>query len=238
MNKVFLLSLAVAMLAGCSSTKVIRRADNDPMMRVIIAPDIDAAHYVQIKAALVESGKFEVIDRRDGFLAAMQEQDLQFRSGYQNRFSDREKYAHIGKMYGAMGIITASAQCYQNKNWRGIFTRNCKQFLTFINGVTGKIEFSVRGENSEPWTVEWTVPDWDGVIAKAVQTYPEFFEPRVISKQLQAYQDQSEELSKRAAQERQPAQVKTGYTKQQQQADFSLLKSVADKQVEENENEH
>lgn len=190
--------LLLGICLGCSSTKVIRRQSNDGMLRVILDPQIPVNHYVQIRRALVESGKFEVIDRRDGFAAAVREQDIQFRSGYQNRFSDQEKWAHIGKMYGARGIITAHPQCYQKKHplW-GDLRRYCKQDLTFIDGVTGKVEFAVSGENDEVWTAEWTVPDWDDVVAKAVEAYPKYFKPREIEPMLQQYMDQSEEHAKR-----------------------------------------
>lgn len=198
MNKSFIIGIAVAMvLSGCSSTKVLRTQENDAMLRVILDPTIEEAHYVQIRRALVESGRFEVIDRRDGFAAALKEQDLQFRSGYQDRFSDREKWAHIGRMYGARGVITASAQCYQNKNWLGEYRKYCKQILTFIDGYTGKVEFSVQGENSEPWVVGYTVPNWDDVVKRAVAEYPAYFKPRVVDPLLEQYQDQSEELAKR-----------------------------------------
>ena len=199
MKKVTLLmGLLSLLVVGCSTAKVRRHRGNDSLLRIILDPTIPVNHYVQIRRALVESGKFEVIDRRDGFAAAVREQDIQFRSGYQNRFSDQEKWAHIGKMYGARGIITAHAQCYQKKHalW-GDLRRYCKQDLTFIDGVTGKVEFAVTGENNEVWTAEWTVPDWDDVVEKAVATYPEYFKAREIEPMLQQYMDQSEEHSKR-----------------------------------------
>jgi hypothetical protein len=167
------------------------------MLRVLLDPSIPVEHYVQIRRALVESGKFEVVDRRDGFSAAVREQDLQFRSGYRDRFSDREKWAHIGRMYGALGIITAHANCVQKKNFWGQFVRSCKQDLAFINGRTGVVEFAVRGENSEPWLVEYSVPDWDGVVAKAIASYPDVFKVRETSPMLEQYRDQSEEHSRR-----------------------------------------
>lgn len=186
-----------AMMAACSSTEVVRTRKNDPMMRVIIDPTVDVAHYVQIRRALVQSGKFEVIDRQDGFAAALQEQDLQFRTNNEDRFDPSEKWAHIGRMFGARGIITAHAQCFQQVNWRGIYTKYCKQELAFIDAYTGRVEFAVRGENDEPWVVGYSVPDWDEVVARAVTEYPKFFEVRRVDPLLEQYQGQSAELSKR-----------------------------------------
>lgn len=195
--RIVMLMVSLVLFVGCSSTEVIRTRENDAMLRVILDPRIEVEHYVQIRQALVESGKFEVIDRRDGFEAAIEEQDLQFRSDYEDRFSDHEKWAHIGRMYGARGIITATAQCYQKQDWKGEYRKYCKQFLTFIDGYTGRVEFAVRGENSEKWVVGYTTPDWNDVVERAVREYPKYFQVRKTDKILNQYMDQSEELAKR-----------------------------------------
>jgi hypothetical protein len=208
MNKTIVLVVLMALMVGCGHTQVRRTLNNDAMLRVIIDPNVPVEHYVQIRRALVQSGRFEVIDRRDGWNAAVQEQDLQFRSGYKDRFSDREKWAHIGRMYGARGIITASAMCYQKQSWLGEYRKYCKQELSFIDSYTGRVEFAVSGENSEAWVVGYSVPDWNEVVEAAAKEYPKFFVPRVVDPLLEQYQDQSEELSKREdakAQPRQPA---------------------------------
>lgn len=197
MKNTVMLLVASALLIGCSSTQVVRTPENDSMMRVIIDPRIEVEHYVQIRRALVQSGKFEVIDRREGFEAAVNEQDLQFRSGYQDRFSDREKWAHIGRMFGARGVITANAQCFQKVNWMGEYRKFCKQELAFIDAYTGRVEFAVRGENSEAWVVGYTVPDWDEVVERAANEYPKHFKVRKIDPLLEQYMDQSEERAKR-----------------------------------------
>jgi hypothetical protein len=184
-------------LSACSSVKVKRELATDPGLRVLIDPRIPVEQYVEIQRALVDSGKVEVVDRRDGFTMAIAEQDLQARSGYQDRFSDREKWAHIGKMYGAASIVTAHASCYQKNNLWGTFTRYCKQTLFFINGRTGVIEITANGENSVPWTAEFVAPDWDDTVASVIKKYPKYFEPRPNSKLLETYRDQSAELAQR-----------------------------------------
>lgn len=215
LNAVFKISLGLFILSGCSSTQVKRMKSTDPGLRVLIDPAIPAEHAVEIRRALVESGKFEVVDRREGFEAAIREQNLQYRSGYADRFSDREKWMHIGAMYGAASIVTAHADCYQKKSFWGSLVRECRQNLTFINGRTGVVELAVSDVNSVYWTTDWLVPDWDKVIAKMIDKYPEFFEPRKIEKPLEKYMDQSEELARRekdkqhpppSVQERKPAQ--------------------------------
>lgn len=204
------LLVAVINLAACSHA-VVRDLSTDPELRVLLDPRIPVEQYVQIQRALVQSGKFEMVDRRDGFEAMIREQDLQFRSGYADRFSDREKWAHIGKAYGAAAIITAHASCYQKKTWLGRFDRYCKQTLFFINGVTGKIEFAVNGENHEEWTADFTAPDWDETVEKAVAAYPKYFEPRKISPMLDQYMDQSEEYAKRERAKQEEAKREPSY---------------------------
>src|SRR5271168_1871645 len=100
------LMVAGAVLTGCGGPKIRRTLETDSMLRVLIDPRIDVANYVEIRRALVQSGKFEVIDRKDGYEAALAEQDLQFRSGMSDRFADRDKWSRIGQMYGAQGIIS------------------------------------------------------------------------------------------------------------------------------------
>lgn len=191
------MAIYLVTLTACSSVKVKRELGTDPGLRVLIDPRIPVEHYVEIQRALVESGKVEVVDRRDGFSMAIAEQDLQARSGYQDRFSDREKWAHIGKMYGAASIVTAHASCYQKQNLWGTFTRYCKQTLFFINGRTGVVEISANGENSMPWTADFVAPDWDDTVNSVIAKYPKYFEPRPNSKILETYRDQSEELARR-----------------------------------------
>jgi hypothetical protein len=177
MKKAILLVLGLVLVTGCA-TKVVRTRENDAMLRVIIDPTIEVSHYVQIRRALVRSGKFEVIDRQDGFAAALNEQELQFRSANEDRFDPSEKWAHIGRMYGARGVITAHADCYQDTNIWGTFKKYCKQELAFIDAYTGRVEFAVQGQNEEKWVVGYTVPDWDEVVERAVEEYPTYFKPR------------------------------------------------------------
>jgi len=195
--KSLILVAFLTLITACSSTKIRRTVETDPQMRVFIDPTIPVGHYVQIRKALVQSGKFEVVDRRDGFEAAVREQDLQFRSGYTDRFSDREKWAHIGAMYGAGGIVTAHAECYQDKSFWGDFNRYCNQTLAIIDGRTGVVMLEVEGKNSVKWTAEWVTPDWNSVVDKVVDNYPEYFKDRIVKHPLDQYMDQSEELAKR-----------------------------------------
>lgn len=207
MNKQILIASIASLIAlsACGGPKIRRTQETDAMLRVLIDPRIDVANYVEIRRALVQSGKFEVIDRKDGFEAALAEQDLQFRSGMSDRFADREKWGRIGQMYGAQGIISAHAQCYGDMNMWNRYKRTCKQDLAFIDGATGKVEFAVAGENSVDWTGEFVAPDWNDVVEKFADSYPEYFTPRIVKHPLDTYMDQSEEYSRREREKQSPA---------------------------------
>jgi hypothetical protein len=237
----FILSLMVLLsLTACGGPTVRRTLETDPALRVLLDPRIPVEQYVQIRRALVQSGKFEVVDRRDGFELAIQEQDMQFRSGYADRFSDQEKWAHIGQMYGARGIITAHAECYQDKNFWGSYRRYCKQELAFIDGVTGVVEFAVNGKNDEPWVVGYTAPDWDDTVAKAVETFPEYFKPRIIKAPLDQYMAQSEERSKRERARNQPhpaSYTPATYNMDDQRSDLNLMKQAQQNYLNEQKGE-
>ena len=193
-NKVLPLLL---ILSACSTTHVRRDLANDPARRVFIDPHgIDPANYVAVRRAIVQTGKFEVVDRAEGFQAAILEQELQHNRMGQN-FSDKEKWAWMGEFYGAAAVVHATVQCFEKKNFWGTFKRSCKQDMAFIDASTGVVLFEVDGENDMDWTANWVVPDWSEVAQAAVETYPEFFTPRPMGEPLKDYMDQSEERSRR-----------------------------------------
>jgi len=236
MTKLLLPLILLLSLTACGGPTVRRTLETDAMLRVVLDPRIPVEHYVQIRRALVQSHKFEVVDRADGFEAAIREQDMQFRSGYADRFSDREKWSHLGGLYGSAGIITAHADCFQEQNFWGKYIRTCKQELTFINGVNGVVEFAISGSNSEAWIVGFSVPDWNDVVAKAVTEYPEYFKPRIIKAPLDQYMDQSEEYSKRERARGQPhpaAYTPATYSPQEQRSDLNLMKQAQQNYLDE-----
>jgi hypothetical protein len=192
------------LVLGCSGPQIRRTLETDPVRRVFIDPKIDVAHYTEIRRALVETGKFEVVDRSEAFEAAFREQELQHAKAGQ-RFANKEKWSWVGEFYGAAAVIQANASCWQAKNFWGTFTRYCRQTLSLIDTTTGVVVFSVVGENSIPWTVEWVVPDWDETVAKAADAYPVYFKPRIVKAPLKQYMDQSEERAKREQENRTPA---------------------------------
>jgi curli biogenesis system outer membrane secretion channel CsgG len=191
----YILLLSV-FLMGCGGPQVIKRTlETDPQLRVALDPRIEVAHYVQIRRALVETGKFEVVDRQAGYGAVLEEQDRQ--DAPEDRYGDAERWAPAGSLYGAGSIITATALCRQQQDFWGHYIRSCRQELALVDARTGKVLVAVRGENSEPWAADYTVPDWDEVVQKMAQAYPEVYSARVVKRPLDQYMAQSEERAHR-----------------------------------------
>ena len=228
-----LLLLGCVLTASCGGPKVKRILENDPMLRVFLDPQIPTEHYVQIRRALVQSNKFEVVDRGNGFGAILKEQELQHKSGYADRFPDRERWMQWGKLYGAAAVISAHATCYQAKSfWTSELRKYCKQDLAFINGMTGVVEFEVAGENSEPLVVGYSVPDWDSVVQKAVEAYPEYFKVRTVQHPLDQFVDQAEENARREREKATPASQSSG-KQNVSPGDLKLLKEAQENYVRE-----
>lgn len=194
----------VLLSIGCGGPQVIKRTlETDPQLRVALDPRIEVAHYVQIRRALVESGKFEVVDRREGYGAVLDEQDRQWSP--EEQYGDAERWAPRGNLYGAGSIVTATALCRQQQNFWGRFDRVCRQEIALVDARTGKVMVAVRGENSEPWAADYTVPDWDEVVQKLATEYPKHYEPRVVRRPLDQYMAQSEERTRRSRAAREPS---------------------------------
>lgn len=192
------LSAFVLIMVSCSTARVVRTKATDPMLRVAIDfSTVDEAQYVELRRALVETGKFQVIDRREGFAAALREQNLQYESSLQDRFDSKEKYIRLGKLLGVRAVIVPHAHCYQAKSWLGEFKRYCKQDLAFLDAATGEIQFEVGDEASVVWTAEFVAPEWTSIARKVVETYPEYFNPPETSPMLESYKEQSAEHARR-----------------------------------------
>lgn len=187
------------MLTGCASQQNVKRTlATDPGLRVLIDPRIQSEHYVEIRRALVESGKFEVVERKDGLEVALDEQNLQFNYGSE-RFDDREKWAHIGRLMGAAAVISAHAQCHQIQNFFGQWVKACRQNLAVIDARTSQVVAVAKDDNEVPWSATgYMVPDWEKAVTKLVEAYPEYFVPRPNSKELERYRDVSQEEARRA----------------------------------------
>ncbi len=193
--KLIILIIAAITLAGCASTP--RTKFTDKTMRVMIDPDsIAAEHHVLIQRAMVEHGRFFVVDRSKGFKAIKSEQDRTHRTE-EDRYADREKFSHYGKLYGVGGVIVAAAQCRKEQGWLvGRWYQRCKQFLSLADSNTGEIIVAV--ENLAESDEAEFVPPWDDIVAKLNDAYPAAFAEFKTSRRLEDYKDLSAEEAQRA----------------------------------------
>lgn len=182
-------------LTGCATA---RTKWTDKTMRVMIDPEgIDADHYVRIQQALVESGKWVVVDRSQGYNAIQKEQEREHRN-QTDRFLDREKFAHWGKLYGVGGIVVAHAQCQVRDGW--LFKHNypkCQQYLAIVDSNSGEVISAVKDE-VEGGSYDYELaPSWDDIVAKLNAAFPGHFEPNRDEKPLRDYKDLSKEEATR-----------------------------------------
>lgn len=192
MTRLTLIILAL-MLGACATP---RTKWTDKTMRVMIDPDsIEPEHHVLIQRSLVESGKFFVVDRSKGFKAIKTEQD-RLHKDEGDRYEDRQKWAHWGKLYGVGGIVVASAQCKKEQGMIfGGWYRVCRQFLSIMDSNTGEVIVAIehRAESDE---VDF-YPQWDEAVQKMNAAYPSHFKPSKPSKQIEAYEELSAEIAQR-----------------------------------------
>ncbi len=190
---VICLTLMVFIMMGCS-TKEKRTKFTDPVLRVMIDPDtIDAHNYVRITNALIKNGKFIVVDRGAGYLAARKEQERLHRDKV-DRFDDREKYSHWKRLYGVGGVVTAHSQCQRASSlFKGYYLK-CLVSLAIINSSTGEVITSAE-QISE---VENDVPEWTEAVSELADTFPNFYEKDQTSERLADYKDLSKEEALRA----------------------------------------
>ena len=198
MNKARLtivIMICLSIFVGCSSAP--RTKWTDPGMRVFIDPEsVTAENFVRIQQALVKTRKFVVIDRGAGFNAVTKEQERLHRN-QSDRFLDKEKFAHWGKLYGVRSIVVAHAQCENRQSfWNSNMTKIlCAQYLSLVDANTGEVLVAVEGENSGDASLTHTVitPDWEETVEKLVAEYPKKFETEYYTKSITDYQDVSKE---------------------------------------------
>ena len=193
------LILLALIISGCAGLP--RNRFTDPQSRVFIDPQsIDANNYARIQNALVNNGKFVVVDRAQAFNAVKREQNTTQRE-QNSRFDDKEKWAWIGKLYGVGAIVVANNQCRRETSFWNHDRSNlvCLQRLALINANTGQVMVSVENTNSADYTfdLQYIVPDWVDTVEKMVDNYPKEFETRGYDKGLELYQDISKEHAQR-----------------------------------------
>lgn len=183
---------AMLLMSGCATE---RTKYSDKNLRVAIDNEsIDYQQYVSLEHSLVSSENFIVVDRSSGLKAVEREQE-RLHQDQPDRFADREKFAHWGKLYGVGAVIVANVQCADKPSFwnQQVYKQHCQQFLTMFDANTGEAIISVKDEPSGDR--QETLP-WTNAVEKLVEAYPRFFEDHPDHPRLVQYKDESERLAK------------------------------------------
>jgi len=206
LKTVFFIATAMA-ITGCAG-KTPRTKWTDKTMRVMIDPDsIDANNYVRIQQALIESGKWTVVDRATAFNAIKKEQERLHRTE-SDRFDDREKFAIWGRMLGVGGVVTAHTQCVARKGFLRHEHLECLQNLAIVDSNTGEVIATSEAQEDGAADAGVIAPSWETAVDRMNDAYPRNFEPSKITKQLESYKDLAyeEALRQKEAQAKKTAQ--------------------------------
>jgi curli biogenesis system outer membrane secretion channel CsgG len=201
MKKILLLLILIT----ASSCAVKRTRDSDKGLRVAVdSTGINQEDHAGLQNALVQSGKFYVIDRLRAFKSIKNEQDRLHRTEA-DRYAPAQKYAHYGKLYGVGSVVVATAKCSGAESSKniiyfaahlstlGMFDRIvCEQILEIVDTNTAEVIASVRVETKKQAN---ELMDWSDVVEELVEAYPTHFESDKKHKKLIEYEQETEKLS-------------------------------------------
>jgi hypothetical protein len=194
--QIFVLAGSVtAILIGCASPEH-RTRYTDKNMRLMIDPaSVSPENYARIQTALVQQEMWVVLDRSAGLEAIKKEQETLHRTS-SDRYDDKQKWAHWGKLYGVGAIVVSHAQCFNKKTWydpKGEYY--CSQFLNLVDANTGEVILGVEG--GEYTDGPDASPDWKKIAGKLADAYPKDFKRQPTSERIENYKSESEEASRR-----------------------------------------
>lgn len=193
--KIFISLLTIGLVLQSCSTTEKRTRFSDKNMRIMIDPaSISPENYARIQTALVQQQMWVVLDRAAGLEAIKKEQQELHRTSI-DRYEDKEKYAHWGRLYGVGAVVVAHAQCFQKKGfWTSTVNTYCDQFINLIDANTGEVIVAVEGgEYAEDSSV---APDWKEIVSKLANIYPTHFDRVPASERMEIYKKESEERAR------------------------------------------
>ena len=169
------LIFSILFLAACSSKPVTTplARENHPLLRVIVDDRVSSVVYNQVTVALMQSGRYEVLERQAGYAASVRETDRVFKNE-PDKFDPEEKWLWYSKYRGGRGLIIPSMECVTRyNNWNGDYRRSCKQFISLVDGMTSRVIAAVSDEQTSS---EQTTPEWTTIVEKLNESLPEHVE--------------------------------------------------------------
>lgn len=165
-------------------------------MRILLdSESLPADEFVALERSLWESGKWFVVDRSRGYKAIREEQERLHRRDI-DRFDDKNKFAHWGKLYGVGAIVVAHAQCQTKWNWWAQTHLSCLQHVAIIDSNTSEV-LAATSNRVEGKGGETLSPSWDATVDKLNDAFPRNFQPDESTPGLLNYQAISKEEAQR-----------------------------------------
>ena len=197
MKKINIIILVLMLLYSCSNTEKYRTRFTDKNMRLMVDPaSLSTENYIRLQTSLVQQQMWTVLDRKAGLEAIKKEQD-ELHKKSQDRYLDKEKFAHWGKLYGVGAVIVGHTQCFFKMKWFSVNLKDyyCDQMLNLVDANTGEVIIGVEGgQYTEGHNV---APDWKELVSKLADAYPKEFIRQPSSEKFELYKSESEEEAKR-----------------------------------------
>ena len=189
--KALIFLLVLVTLTNCASqTPKITRYNNPALRLFVNAEGIDSSNYVRLVHALKASNKYFILDREMAHKAIMKEQNLQHGKDHNMRFASAEKYAVIGKMFGAGGVIEARISCAPKMGFWGLYPV-CVQNVNIYSTVTGELihsaELEVEASRHDLYGRQEPIANWSAIVEDFNDSFPRNFEPVNYTPEMQDY---------------------------------------------------
>lgn len=200
---IFSVGLSLFSFIGCSSHP--RTKWTDPNMRILVDGDgLESSDYVRIVNALQASGKWFVVDRRDGLRAIFKEQKMIHRDR-PDQFKDEEKYAIYGRLYGVGGVVIGRSQCNYHPGFWSNYT-HCIQNLAIISTISGQVIATAEGENDDAemnWNGDIRIAsDWADTVDELNHNFPKEYEQLKYDDNMRLFRQEAKEEAVRQKVER------------------------------------
>lgn len=190
--KTLIFVILIAMIVSGCATPMTKF--NSPVMRVFVDPDtLNQADYTRVVHAISKTGKFKVVDRKAGYQAALNEQDRQH-VNQANRFDNREKFALYAKLFGARGVVVATAECQDSTGFfANTYFKKCHQTLQILDANTSEIISSVDNVVEGKFGELGLGIGWEETAFLLADSFPKYFEGDKDTEELKNYRKIAED---------------------------------------------
>lgn len=196
--KSYILFLVTALLlpfiVECSSKE--RTKWTDPAMRVMVDPEgLPARDYIRIVSALKRSGKWFVVDRKDGLRAIFKEQKMIHRDRA-DQFKDEEKYSIWGRLYGIGGVVIGHVDCTRKTGFFSSHT-TCKQNLAVVSANSGEVLSTSETDNDDAvlnYSGDIKIgSDWTDAVSELNNNFPKNYEKLKYSDDMELFREEAKQ---------------------------------------------